>query len=144
MGAALLDGEFTLSRSWVVQRGALVGNDDTLVLDWPEGNEPGMTTAAYQVVPDFLPRAEKLRECIERHLANPSRHGPEHQVWNYWHVPGIYTYLRTNPERIIEKGLLDDFFCGSPSTRWTSSAWTLSAALSQPVRRRLRADDPQR
>jgi hypothetical protein len=56
------------------------------------------------VVDGFLPDhlAVAMRRDIEAHFANPHTHRPEtHQVWNYWHVPDLYTYLRTSPERVI-------------------------------------------
>jgi hypothetical protein len=32
-----------------------------------------------------------------------------HQVWNYWYVPGSYTYLRTSPEKVIGPDLAQNF-----------------------------------
>jgi hypothetical protein len=58
------------------------------------------------VVDDFLPLAEAraMRECIDRHFAEPHSHDPAtHQLWNYWYVPGLYAYLRTLPERVIPR-----------------------------------------
>ena len=46
--------------------------------------------------------ARGMRAEIDAHFANPHRHRPEsHQVWNYWFVPGLYTYLRTMPDHIF-------------------------------------------
>jgi len=43
-----------------------------------------------------------MRADIDAHFSNPSGHLPAtHQIWNYWHVPGSYTYLRTTPEKVI-------------------------------------------
>jgi hypothetical protein len=48
-----------------------------------------------------------LRACgadIERHFADPGHHRPDtHQVWNYWFVPSLYTYLRTAPEKVLQR-----------------------------------------
>ncbi len=63
-------------------------------------------TAHLLVVDDFLPREDALamRACIDRHFATPHEHAPQtHQLWNYWHVPGLYTYLRTMPEKIVPR-----------------------------------------
>jgi hypothetical protein len=30
-------------------------------------------------------------------------------VWNYWHVPGSYTYLRTSPEKVIARDKVERF-----------------------------------
>ncbi|MFI4948527.1 MAG: 2OG-Fe(II) oxygenase [Alphaproteobacteria bacterium] len=69
-------------------------------------------TAPVIVVDGFLPPdlALAMRRDIEAHFANPAQHRPEtHQVWNYWFVPGSYTYLRTTPEKIIEQGRVEAF-----------------------------------
>jgi hypothetical protein len=51
-----------------------------------------------------------MREDVEAHFAHPHRHQPKtHQIWNYWHVPGLYTYLRTLPEKIIVPNKVDMF-----------------------------------
>jgi hypothetical protein len=43
-----------------------------------------------------------MRRGIDEHFADPQLHRPEtHQVWNYWFVPELYTYLRANPEKVI-------------------------------------------
>ena len=58
----------------------------------------------FLIVDDFLPadEADGMRADIDGHFASPSQHQPAtHQVWNYWHVPGSYTYLRTTPEKVI-------------------------------------------
>jgi 2OG-Fe(II) oxygenase superfamily len=80
------------------------------------GNEAGMApatgSAPVAVVDDFLPRelADAMRADIDAHFANPNRHRPDtHQVWNYWFVPELYTYLRTNPEKVIAPERVDAF-----------------------------------
>jgi 2OG-Fe(II) oxygenase superfamily len=68
--------------------------------------------APYLVVDDFLPiaEAERLRAGIEAHFARPDAHShTTHQIWNYWFVPGLYTYLRTNPEKLIARPHVDAF-----------------------------------
>lgn len=55
-------------------------------------------------VDNFLPgeTAEAMRGDFETHCSDQNNHKPDvHQVWNYWHVPPIYTYLRTTPQKII-------------------------------------------
>lgn len=64
------------------------------------------------VVDDFLAAdmAEALRRDIDLHFSEPAKHTADtHQVWNYWHVPGLYTYLRTQPEKVLRKELADAF-----------------------------------
>jgi hypothetical protein len=58
------------------------------------------------VADDFLPAelAVSMRGYIKAHFADPGeRRADTHQVWNYWFVPELYTYLRTTPERIIRR-----------------------------------------
>jgi hypothetical protein len=58
----------------------------------------------YLIVDDFMPAvaATAMRVAMEAHLGHPFKHTPKtHMVWDYWHVPGLYTYLRTLPELII-------------------------------------------
>lgn len=79
--------------------------------------EEAVTTFStpYLILDDFLPHEDALamRRQIERHFAEPNNHTADHhQVWNYWHVPGLYTYLRTTPEKLIEGALVDRFMRG--------------------------------
>lgn len=69
-------------------------------------------TDPYVVVDDFLPveLAEAMRADIDAHFGDPDKHkATTHQVWNYWFVPGLYTYLRTDPEKVIEKAKVERF-----------------------------------
>ncbi len=62
----------------------------------------------YTVIDDFFPEARELRAGIDAHFAEPTKHRPEsHQVWNYWHVPGLYTYLRTSPEKVLPRATVE-------------------------------------
>lgn len=79
--------------------------------------EEGIMTFStpYLILDDFLPLEDALamRRQIDDHFAEPQKHTPDrHQVWNYWHVPGLYTYLRTLPEKVIEDALVDRFVRG--------------------------------
>src|SRR6202521_2357842 len=69
-------------------------------------------TAPLIVVDGFLPAelALEMRRDIETHFAKPGEHRAEtHQVWNYWFVPESYTYLRTDPEKVIERARIEAF-----------------------------------
>jgi hypothetical protein len=77
-----------------------------------ETEEVSTFSTPYLILDDFLPRDEAvaMRRQINGHFAEPHRHTPDrHQVWNYWHVPGLYTYLRTRPEKVIERALVARF-----------------------------------
>ncbi len=68
--------------------------------------------APHLVIDDFLPAevAARLRADIERHFGDPSGHqAATHQVWNYWFVPTLYTYLRTAPEKILQRADVELF-----------------------------------
>jgi Rps23 Pro-64 3,4-dihydroxylase Tpa1-like proline 4-hydroxylase len=77
--------------------------------------EPSLQTtlrSPYLVIDDFLPLeiAHNLRRGIDHHFDKPETHRPAtHQIWNYWFVPKQYMYLRTNPEKIIEREHVDSF-----------------------------------
>ena len=76
-------------------------------------------TAPHMAVDDFLPTslAEQMRQGIDDHFAEPHSHRPDtHQVWNYWYVPDLYTYLRTLPEKVIARLLVERFH--SALTAW--------------------------
>jgi len=64
------------------------------------------------IVDDFLPieLAEAMRLDIDNHFANPAVHAPDtHQIWNYWFVPDLYAYLRTQPEKVIARPSVEAF-----------------------------------
>jgi hypothetical protein len=67
--------------------------------------QPGRSADAPVIVVDgFLPGqlAMAMRRDIDAHFAKPGAHAREsHQVWNYWYVPELYTYLRTDADRVI-------------------------------------------
>jgi hypothetical protein len=78
----------------------------------PDEESPSAFSTPFLVLDDFLPRAEAvaMRRQINAHFAEPYGHTPDrHQVWNYWHVPGLYTYMRTQPEKLIERALVERF-----------------------------------
>lgn len=71
---------------------AIAADEDLPPVTWP-----------YLVIDDFLPldRARAMRADIEAHFNDPGSHTAEQQIWNYWYVPGTYTYLRTLPQRLM-------------------------------------------
>jgi len=77
-----------------------------------EAEEAATFSTPFVILDDFLPRGEAvaMRRQINGHFAEPHRHTPDrHQVWNYWHVPGPYTYLRTLSEKVIERAQVARF-----------------------------------
>jgi len=66
----------------------------------------------FVVIDDFLPeeKALSMRADVDTHFADPQNHRPDtHYVWNYWHVPGSYTYLKAMPERVIARDKVEAF-----------------------------------
>ena len=69
-------------------------------------------SAPYLIVDNFMAVdvADAMRSDVESHFASPHEHRAEsHQVWNYWYVPGMYTYLRTRPDKVIRPDRLEAF-----------------------------------
>ncbi|MDX2086925.1 MAG: 2OG-Fe(II) oxygenase [Kofleriaceae bacterium] len=48
-----------------------------------------------QIVDAFAPEADALRAVFDARFANPRGTGANRFVWDWWHVPGQYTALRT-------------------------------------------------
>jgi hypothetical protein len=63
----------------------------------------------YVVVERFFDVADDLRAAFEAHFQNPGSHAGGHQVWNYWYVPDTYTYLKTDPDKVIPAPLVNRF-----------------------------------
>ena len=63
----------------------------------------------YVVAEQFFDQADALRSAFESHFSNPQTHGAAQQVWNYWYVPGLYTYLKTDPTKIVPRQLIERF-----------------------------------
>ncbi|WP_147262783.1 hypothetical protein [Roseiarcus fermentans] len=64
-----------------------------------------------RLVPDFWPRADQARAKFEDFMGNPKSHtfsGP-HQCWDFWYMPNVYCYLRTDPAKVLGRELVDDF-----------------------------------
>jgi len=62
------------------------------------------------VVEDFFDEGEALRAAFDAYFADADRKGgPARQIWDYWYVPGLYTYLRADPARLLPAELLERF-----------------------------------
>lgn len=88
---------------------------------------PGALTERFAAYDDFLPddEAEALREPIDVHFSEPHKHRVDtHYVWNYWYVPGIYTYLRALPEQVIPYERVAAFHAAL--TRWAGETLGLA------------------
>jgi hypothetical protein len=73
----------------------------------------------FAVFDSFQPEADAaaMRAAFDAHFSNPGSHRPDvHQIWNYWYIPGLYTYLRTSPEKLMPRPLVAAFH--QRLTRW--------------------------
>ncbi len=94
-------------------------NQDTVSMAQPFA-PPEPFRAPHAHVDNFLPDdlAREMRAAIDRHFANPYKQTAEHQVWNYWFVPDMYTFLRTAPDKVMGRELLDRFHAALSSWAW--------------------------
>jgi len=59
---------------------------------------------------EFCGFAAEMRAAFEAHFADPyAMAPPQHFIWNYWHVPGRYTYLRSEPPAVLGRELASRF-----------------------------------
>ncbi len=61
------------------------------------------------IVDRFAPEAAKLRSTFDARFANPRGTGADRFVWDYWHVPGQYTALRTPAWTYFPSGIYRQF-----------------------------------
>lgn len=84
----------------------------------------------YGTVPEFFPQARAMRDAFDAHFGSPHEHRAEtHEVWNYWHAPPLYTYVRTTPEKVLNQQLATAFV--QRITRWSIQNLGLSK-VSRP------------
>jgi len=64
-----------------------------------------------RVITNFWPRADEARTRYERFMGDPGAHSflSEHQCWDYWYMPEVYCYLRTDAVKVLGGDLIDDF-----------------------------------
>ena len=76
--------------------------------------------APHAHVDRFLPDelAREMRAAVDGHFAEPYKQSAEHQVWNYWFVPDMYTFLRTAPDKVIPRPLLERFHAALTAWAW--------------------------
>jgi hypothetical protein len=84
------------------------------------------------VVPDFFAQAKEMRAVFDERMRRERSRGPESFIWDYWHVPGQYTYLRTFGDRYFPEPLGSAFLsrlrawgrdvlgCGAITPPWLS------------------------
>ncbi|HYL74417.1 MAG TPA: hypothetical protein VEU96_09435 [Bryobacteraceae bacterium] len=85
--------------------------------------------APHRIFADFFEEAQELRADFDKHFSDPYSHDRNTQIWDYWHVPDIYAYLRTNPEKVLNPLRVDRFF----TKLSTFSAHSLGLLPTRPV-----------
>jgi hypothetical protein len=102
--------------------------------DITPGDEPrdDLGVRRLRVTPDFFEAAEAMRAVFDERFGRARPHGPESFTWDYWHVPGQYTYLRTFGDRYFPEPLTKSFLerlkawgrealgCGAITPPWLS------------------------
>ena len=85
-----------------------------------------------RVVSDFFAQAEEMRAVFDERMRRERSRGSESFIWDYWHVPDQYTYLRTFGDRYFPEPLAGAFLarlrawgrdvlgCGSITPPWLS------------------------
>lgn len=63
----------------------------------------------YLTVDRFFPEAKKLRAEFDHNFSNPLMAHAQRFVWDYWHVPGEYTHLRTPAYHYFSKKIYERF-----------------------------------
>ena len=62
-----------------------------------------------RVIPDFFSSATAMRDAYEARFAFPRNQDRQRFIWDYWHVPGQYTYIRTYAKWLFLSDLLTAF-----------------------------------
>lgn len=62
-----------------------------------------------QVVPSFFDKAEDLRGHFDDRVEAKRTGREDRFIWDYWHIPGQYTYFRTLAEKVVPSVLLGEF-----------------------------------
>lgn len=72
------------------------------------GASSGSSFRSWTVVPDFFGAAPALRRAIDGRFAGNDDINPGRFVWEYWHRPELFTYLRALPQAVFPEELLAD------------------------------------
>ena len=63
----------------------------------------------YKTIDQFYDRADALRGVFDRRFKEPLQASAERFVWDYWHVPGEYTHLRTPAFNYFPRAIYERF-----------------------------------
>jgi 2OG-Fe(II) oxygenase superfamily len=62
-----------------------------------------------KVIPEFFERAHEMRSIFNVRFASPRTFSRDRFVWDYWHVPDQYTYIRTIAQYYFPRELFNSF-----------------------------------
>ncbi len=72
-------------------------------------NRSSKTARSVVIVDRFAPEAGALRAVFDERFAEPRRARGDRFVWDWWHVPGQYTHLRTPAWTYFPRALYERF-----------------------------------
>ena len=68
-----------------------------------------MPARSWLTIDDFAKEGRPLRATFDARFADPRKARADRFVWDYWHVPGQYTALRTPAEGYFPRATLSRF-----------------------------------
>lgn len=68
-----------------------------------------MKTVRLQIHDSFFPRAKALRAAYDERFRDPLIPRADRFIWDYWHIPGEYTLLRTQAHAFFQAKLYESF-----------------------------------
>lgn len=88
----------------------------------PQAPVPNLFWQPHFHVDEFLAPelAREMRAAVDRHFAEPYKQNASHQVWNYWYVPDMYTFMRTQPDKVIPQALVARFHRALTTWAWNA------------------------
>jgi hypothetical protein len=74
-------------------------------------DDPHDSTASrhWMVVPEFFGAVDEMRRAYDARFSDPMALSSDRFVWDYWHIPDMFTYLRALPQVVFSKQLLCSF-----------------------------------
>lgn len=82
------------------------------------------------IIENFWQGASDARARFERWFDDPHLHGAAQEIWNWWYVPGHYTYMRTHAVKILTQPVVDSFV--ADLTAWARAGIAPNAAVTIP------------